>query len=53
MMQAWGSEKGMGSSGAIVRAKNLFLFQISVFPWTFALDLAQSHSSVEFHREKA
>lgn len=53
MMQARGSKKGMGSSKAVIRAKNLFLFQISVFPWTFVLDLAQSHLSVEFHRAKA
>lgn len=42
----------MGSSKTIMRAENLFLFQNSVFPWSFALDLAQSLSSAEFHVKK-
>ena len=51
-LKAWGSEKGMGSSKTIIRAENLFLFQNSIFPWSFALDLAQSLSSAEFHIKK-
>lgn len=42
----------MGSSKAIISAKNLFLFQ-NFFPQSFALALAQFHLSAEFHRKGA
>lgn len=52
-LRTWDSGKGCETVKIInANAENLFVSEF-LFPWSFALDLAQSHLSAEFQRREA